>query len=187
MCVLSESAAKHLRLAVSAAVGRQLNMSLPAASGPRVKPVVVGVIKDIRYSGLDAPAHGGIYVPWRQLPLGSAFLVARTTIDPASVTSALARLVHDADPSLPLRPPATLGSLVSRAAAPRAERFDLLGVFALSATLLAVLGLSGALIRSVAERQRSWFARRSARHHGNCFAMSWNRACGSPSSAWAPV
>ena len=73
--MLSESAAKHLRLAVTTAVGRQINLALPTASGVRVKPVVVGVIKDIRYSGLDAPAHGGIYVPWRQLPLG--FRVSR--------------------------------------------------------------------------------------------------------------
>jgi predicted permease len=154
ICVLSESAAKHLRLVVQTVVGKQLNMTLPSAGGPRVKPVVVGVIKDIRYSGLDAPAHGGIYVPWRQLPLGSAFLVARTTSDPAALSPTLTRLVHDADPSLPLRPPVTLDSAVARAAASRAARFSLVGVFAVGATLLAIVGLSGAMIRSVIERQR---------------------------------
>jgi putative ABC transport system permease protein len=154
ICVLSESAAKHLQLVVHTVVGRQLNMGLPSANGPRVKPVVVGVIKDIRYSGLDAPAHGGVYVPWRQLPLGSAFLVARTTSDPASLSPTLTRLVHDIDPSIPIRPPLTLDNAVSRAAAPRAARFTLVGVFAAGAALLAVVGLSGALIRSVIERQR---------------------------------
>lgn len=154
VCVLSESAAKLLRLVVETAVGRQINLALPTANGPRVKPVVVGVIKDIRYSGLDAPAHGGVYVPWRQLPLGSAFLVARTTGDPASLSPTLTRLVHDADPTVPIRQPVTLDSAVARAAAPRAARFSLVGVFAIGAALLAVVGLSGALIRSVVERQR---------------------------------
>ncbi|MET0733457.1 MAG: ABC transporter permease [Casimicrobiaceae bacterium] len=154
VCVLSESAAKHLRLAVTTAVGRQISLSLPTASGVRVKPVVVGVIRDIRYSGLDAPAHGGIYVPWRQLPLGSAYLVARAAGDPASLAPSVMQLVRDADPSIPIRPPVTLDAAVARAAAPRAVRFSLAGVFGLGAALLAVVGLSGALIRSVVERQR---------------------------------
>jgi putative ABC transport system permease protein len=154
VCVLSESAAAHLRLAIATAVGRQISMALPTASGVRVRPVVVGVIKDVRYSGLDAPAHGGVYVPWRQLPLGSAFLVARTTADPALLAPALTRLVHDADPSIPLRPPVTLDAAVARAAAPRAARFSVVGVFGLGAALLAIVGLSSALIRSVVERER---------------------------------
>jgi putative ABC transport system permease protein len=154
VCVLSESAVKHLRLAVTTAVGRQISLSLPTASGVRVKPVVVGVIRDIRYSGLDAPAHGGIYVPWRQLPLGSAYLVARATGDPASLAPSVTQLVRDADPSIPIRPPVTLDAAVARAAAPRAVRFSLAGVFGLGAALLAVIGLSGTLIRSVVERQR---------------------------------
>ena len=154
VCVLSESAAKHLRLAVTTAVGRQISLSLPTASGVRVKPVVVGVIRDIRYSGLDAPAHGGIYVPWRQLPLGSAYLVARAAGDPAFLAPSVTQLVRDADPSIPIRPPVTLDAAVASAAAPRALRFSLAGVFGLGAALLAVVGLSGALIRSVVERQR---------------------------------
>jgi putative ABC transport system permease protein len=154
VCVLSEAAATHLRLAVATAVGRQINLTVPTASGVRVKPVVVGVIKDIRYSGLDAPAHGGIYVPWRQLPLGSAHLVARTSGDPAALMPALTQLVRDADPSIPVRLPLTIEDAVSRAAVPRAVRFTLAGVFGVGAALLAIIGLSGALIRAVVERQR---------------------------------
>jgi putative ABC transport system permease protein len=154
VCVLSESAAKHLQLVVDTAVGRQINLALPTSKGVRVKPVVVGVIKDIRYSGLDAPAHGGIYVSWRQLPMGSAYLVARTTGDPASLTPALTQLVRDADPSIPVRAPMTLDDSVARATLPRAVRFSLAGVFGIGAALLAIVGLSGALIRSVVERQR---------------------------------
>jgi putative ABC transport system permease protein len=154
LCVLSESAATHLRLVVDTAVGQRINLALPTSKGVRVKPVVVGVIRDVRYSGLDAPAHGGIYVSWRQLPMASAYLVARTTGDPAALTPALTQLVRDADPSIPIRSPQTIDDAVARAAVPRAVRFSLAGVFGIGAALLAIVGLSGALIRSVVERQR---------------------------------
>lgn len=154
ICIMSESALKHLALVTKTAVGTVLNLNTPTASGPRVKPRIVGVVRDIRYSGLDAAAHGGVYILWRQLPRASAYLVVRTSGDPAALTSAITRLVHDADPSLPIRPAATLSVVVDRALAPRAARFSLVGVFAIGAALLGIVGLSGALIRSVVERQR---------------------------------
>ena len=153
-CVLSEAALGHLALAIRTALDTTLNLPLPTASGQRVKPRIVGVVRDIRYSGLDAPAHGGVYVPWRQLPLRSGFLVVRASGDPEALSAALMRIVHDADPSMPLAPARTLDAVIDRALAPRAARFSIVGVFALGAALLGVVGLSGALIRSVVERQR---------------------------------
>lgn len=153
-CVLSEAALKHLALVTNTAIDSTLNLSLPTASGQRVKPRIVGVVGDIRYSGLDIPAHGGVYVPWQQLPLRSGFLVARTSGDPATLTTPLMRIVRDADPSLPLSPARTLDEVVDVALAPRAARFSLVSVFAMGSALLGIVGLSGALIRSVVERQR---------------------------------
>jgi putative ABC transport system permease protein len=153
-CVMSEAALKHLALVTSTAIDSTLNLSLPTASGKRVKPRIVGVVRDILYSGLDAPAHGGVYVPWQQIPLRSGFLVARTTGDPAALAAPLLRIVRDADPSMPLAPARTLEDVVDVAIAPRAARFSLVGVFAIGAALLGIVGLSGGLIRSVVERQR---------------------------------
>jgi predicted permease len=153
-CVMSEAALKHLALVIDTAIGSTLNLSLPTAAGTRVKPRIVGVVRDIRYSGLDAAAHGGVYVPWQQLPLRSGYLVARTSGDPAALTGALMRIVRDADPSMPLSPARTLDAVVDVALAPRAARFSLVGVFAAGAALLGIVGLSGAMIRSVVERER---------------------------------
>jgi predicted permease len=153
-CVMSEAALKHLALVTSTALDSTLNLALPTASGKRVKPRIIGVVADIRYSGLDTPAHGGVYVPWHQLPLRSGFLVARTTGDPAALTAPLMRIVREADPSMPLSPARTLDAVIDTALAPRAARFSLVGVFAIGAALLGIVGLSGALIRSVVERQR---------------------------------
>jgi ABC-type antimicrobial peptide transport system permease subunit len=136
------------------AIDSTLNLPLPTASGKRVKPRIVGVVRDIRYSGLDAPAHGGVYVPWEQLPLRSGFLVVRTTGDLSALAGPLMRIVRDADPSLPPAPARTLDAVVDVALAPRAARFSLVGVFAIGAALLGIVGLSGALIRSVVERRR---------------------------------
>jgi putative ABC transport system permease protein len=153
-CVMSEAALKHLALVTSTAIGSTLSLPLPTASGKRVKPRILGVVRDIRYSGLDIAAHGGVYVPWQQLPLRSAFLVARTNGDPATLTGPLMRIARNADPSMPLSPARTLDAVIDVALAPRAARFSLVAVFAVGAALLAIVGLSGALIRSVVERQR---------------------------------
>jgi predicted lysophospholipase L1 biosynthesis ABC-type transport system permease subunit len=153
VAVISVTAMRHLGL-TDAVVDHDLNMQLPSASGTRVKPRVVGVIADVRYSGLDAPANGGIYVLWRQIPMAQAYLVLRARGQPGALASAVSRIVRAADPSLPLASPRTLDAVIDDVLAPRHARFGLVGVYAVAAILLAVVGLSGALIRSVAERQR---------------------------------
>jgi len=154
VAVMSESALRHIGLDASRALDRELPMTLPSAAGVRVKPRVVGVIRDIRYTGLDTSAHGGIYVPWRQLPLGRAYLIVRTIGDPSALAAEVMRIVGRVDPSLPPGEARTLEAQVDRALLPRTTRFGLISVFAAAAVLLAFIGLSGALLRSVAERRR---------------------------------
>ena len=151
--VISESAMEHLAL-TGEVVGRELNMSLPSASGKRVRPRVVGVIKDIRYTGLDAPANGAFYVPWGQIPTVRAHIVARTGADGRALAATLLPVIRSIDPSLPLNGPRMLDEVVDRALAPRTARFGLVGVYAVASILLALVGLSGALMRSVVERQK---------------------------------
>jgi hypothetical protein len=152
--VLSESALKHLALVTSTSLDRQINLALPTSRGPRVKPRIIGVIKDVKYAGMDAAARGGIFVLWKQIQLGHAFLIARTAGDPAALLSPMTRAARAADPSLPLSPPSALDRVIDDTLAPRAARFSVVGVFAVGAALLAFVGLSGALVRSVVERQR---------------------------------
>ena len=153
VAVISEAAMRHLNLKGDV-VGRELGMSLPSATGQRVRPRIVGVIEDIRYTGLDAPANGAFYVLWRQIPTVRAHLVVRTASDSRALLPSLLPLVRSIDPSLPLNEPQLFDRVVDRALAPRAARFGLVGLYAVASVLLAVVGLSGALIRSVVERQR---------------------------------
>jgi putative ABC transport system permease protein len=153
VAVLSETALRHLGQPLDV-VDRELNMALPVDGGPRVKPLVIGVVRDVRYAGLDAPADGNVYVLWRQIPLGGGFLTLRTAGDPTALGTPLREIVRSADSSMPAGRLQTLEGEVDRVLAPRAARFGLVGAFAAAAIILALVGLSSALIRSVMERHR---------------------------------
>jgi predicted permease len=153
VAILSESAARHLS-PLGDVLGRTLNLRLPSSTGDHVRPDVVGVIRDIRYTGLDAAGRGNLYIPWRQLPMGAGFLVVRTSGDPMALAPAVLRIAHDLDPTLPLAEPHTLDDEIQRSVAPRTTRFAVVGLFAGIALALAVVGLSGALVRGVVERRR---------------------------------
>ncbi|MCC7126051.1 MAG: ABC transporter permease, partial [Acidobacteria bacterium] len=62
-------------------IGRSISR-LPAMLGTGSARRVVGVVRDIKYEGLDAPAGGAIYVPWVQRPMGSGYLLVRGNGEP---------------------------------------------------------------------------------------------------------
>jgi putative ABC transport system permease protein len=86
--------------------------------------------------------------------MGAGFLVVRTSGDPMALAPAVLRIAHDLDPTLPLAEPHTLDDEIQRSVAPRTTRFAVVGLFAGIALALAVVGLSGALVRGVVERRR---------------------------------
>ena len=151
---MSESAVRYFALVLDTAIGQELNMPLPSAAGPRVKPRIVGIVKDLRFTGLDAAARGGIFVPWSQLPLGRAHLVVRTSGDATAVLAALARIARDTDPTIPPGRPQTLEAAITDSLAVRTARFGTAAVFAIVAAALAVIAMVGAMARSVVERRR---------------------------------
>jgi putative ABC transport system permease protein len=160
IAILSESAAAQLA-PLGDPLDRPLRYRLPSADGNRVQPRVVGVVSDVRYSGLEAPPRGNIYVMRSQLPTGVAFLVVRARQSTDALGPAVLRAVRDLDSGIPIRPPLTLAEEVSRSVLERRLRVALVGAFAAIAAVLAFTGLAGALIRAVAERRRE-FAIRSA-------------------------
>ena len=46
---------------------------------------IVGVVGDIKYSGLDAPPEPTYYLPYRQNPWNGQFVVVRTASDPSAL------------------------------------------------------------------------------------------------------
>lgn len=153
--LMSELAARDLSWSPTAdPVGQPLLFTLPSHTGKRVKPLVIGVVSDVRYAGLDVAAHGSLYVPWRQLPTGRPFLVVRTAGDPSAVIAEVTRAVHDVAPGMPLPNARTLDQEMNLAIAGRELRLWLVASFATLAFAVALVGLVAVLGRSVTERRR---------------------------------
>lgn len=118
------------------------------------QPRVVGVVGDVRHSGLREEQARAIYAVNRQNPAIFMTLAVRTAVDPSSLHDALRRAVWQVDSDQPVWKLRTLGSLVDRST--ELERFliGVLGIFGVSALVLAVTGLSGVVAQSVQQRAR---------------------------------
>lgn len=136
------------------AIGGKIRLSNP--SEPQA--VVVGIVADERHNGITAAAKTKFYVPhsqWHVLTtraIRDAFIVARTTGDPAGLAGPLRDAVRRLDANVPVSNVRPMTEVVSTAlATPRLTGF-LLGAFAAIALILAVVGLYGVLSYLVARR-----------------------------------
>ncbi len=153
VAVLSETALKAISPSRDL-LGRDLPFSPPAVGSQKAKPRVVGVVKDVKYGGLDAPAFGAIYVAWADLPASVSHLVVRTSSDPAALITPLRRLLADLDPNLPVTTIRTLEDEFATSIADRRIRVVPAVGFAVLALLVSMVGLGGVLVRGVVERRR---------------------------------
>jgi hypothetical protein len=151
--VLSESAARLLSPDKSL-VGRELPWPLPAGAGKGRRPFVAGVVPDVKYGGLDAPASAAIYTRWSDLPASVGYLVVRTSADPASLAPAIRNTLRTVDPSFPVSEIRTLRQEYATSIADRRIRLVPVAAFALLAIAVALVGLGGLLARAVTERRR---------------------------------
>lgn len=153
VAVLSESAARHIS-PTRDPVDRTLSFSLPPIAGRARRPRIIGIVGDIRYAGLDSASTGTIYLLWHDLPAGASYLIVRTARDPLALAPALRRVVRDVDPSMPVPDVRALEDEIERSIADRRMRVLPSASFAVLALAVALVGLSAAIARSVAERRR---------------------------------
>lgn len=115
---------------------------------------VVGVVGDVRHSGLDVEVESTFYVPHRQTGYPQMTLVARSDGNVGGVLSGIREAVWSVDPDLPVTVAGSLDALISRSAAEERYRTMLLTLFGVIAAVLAAVGVFGTTARGVASRTR---------------------------------
>ncbi len=113
---------------------------------------VVGVVGEVRAKGLEQNPPMIVYEHyWRMQPIGMSFVV-RSQANPVTVAGAIRATLSSADPEMAIVQPATMKQIVEESVATRKFQMYLAVAFAISALLLASLGIYGVISFTVARR-----------------------------------
>ena len=115
---------------------------------------VIGVVSDARTITLAKPDPMMIYVPYWYRANLTGGLVVRTRQDPAAMADAIRKTVWSVDPEVSVPTVRALGGIIADSVANRRFEMDLLMMFAISALLLAGLGVYGVVTYSVVQQRR---------------------------------
>jgi putative ABC transport system permease protein len=115
---------------------------------------IVGVVGDVKTSGLDQDFRPTIYRPFDQHPRGEMAIVLRTASDPMALAIPARDLVRGLDNDLPLTNVREFDAVVSRSLAPKRLAVWLVSTFAVLALFLAMLGVYGVMAYSIGDRSQ---------------------------------
>jgi macrolide transport system ATP-binding/permease protein len=109
---------------------------------PKDMYTIVGVVGIVKQYGLDTDTRMVVYFPDLGIP---GWLVARTVGDPNALAASMARVVHAAEPQMPIYDVRSMQDRLYDSLARQRFSMVMLGAFALFAMILAAIGVYGAI------------------------------------------
>jgi predicted permease len=131
-------------------LGRRVSLSGP--DGPFLE--VVGIARDSKYQSLYEDPKPYFYRPLGQEVEDRFTLVARTSLDPATLSGPVREVIRALDPSLPLDGVSTLEDHIDLSLLPARIAGIVLGFLGLLGLVLASLGVAGVVAYGVTQRVR---------------------------------
>ncbi len=120
------------------------------------KYTVVGVVDDVRGSGLSNPVLPTVYAPFSQGSEGatSLFVTVRAASDPLALVGAIRDEIRQIDPNQAVASIQTMEARLAASVAQRRTEMTVLTVFAAMALFLAAIGIYGVMSYWVTQRKK---------------------------------
>ena len=133
-------------------VGRRIRTS--TATGPTAPPpsTVIGVIGDVRHSGLEAEPAPEMYTWYLQNPPSNPFIMVRAAGDAASLATAVRAQVQAVDKNIAAYDIRPMAQVRSESVAQRRFILMLVAAFGVLALVMAAVGVYGVMALIVSER-----------------------------------
>lgn len=115
---------------------------------------IVGVVGDVKITGLDEALRPVLYYPYRQGPGPFANLVVRTDGDPTALAASVRNEIRSLEPDAAILNVNTMDQMIAQTPASFMRRFPalLISIFAGVALLLASIGIYGVVSYSVSQQ-----------------------------------